>query len=651
MRRSIKFIWGASRRINGHWYLGLFGTYDRKGQRGHGIAISVRGVLVLLAALAVCGYVTGATALFFLWDRNPHSILTFQDALLYPVRRPLIAQKHGQAFIAQGLDLFRAQKYHDAANLLRLGLARFPHDFTARLKLAQYYELTNQRPIALKTLTEGLTDEFPGRAYLQTMLDSAEVAEDHELIISLGQRYLPRLRGIEHASTRRWLLRRTITAQLAAGRPADALAQAESEETNDTTSEYRVLALLALDRLDDAIALLADWRKRPGADQAVVSRLQVRAYRQASRFAEMEQALSELRALTPADPSAYIYAIVQQAMAGRDAAATVAFDDFLFRFGGSATNLLLLAEPLAEISHLALLEKCLAAAKERGFPMARYSVLQVQTQVKCGDWQAARRSLALLPPDTGREVSSGKIWREWMQLLTDTMGNQTGNASQLLLELLRTHRWTIDVFRRTSEALTLAGQIEVAHDVVALGARSYPASRWLQAEESKMAALVAQRRASPPEGASEPTAPSAFVEHRVVERLDEHVRLRQWEEASRLIREVHALRPAPSWLPAREPSLHLAQLRIYEGQGNSIGVIASAQAYLDGGDERSGKVLTIAETIAANGDRRTAIALAREILKRSPKHPPTQRALDAWQPTPVPAPAPKSLAPAKPAKS
>ncbi len=647
MKRFVKFIWGASGTIRGRWYLGLIGIYDRQGFRGNGLAISVRGLLLWHGALGVVADVAAAVMLFTLWDRNPHSFLSFQDALLYPVRRPLIAQKHGQAFIAQGLDLFRAQKYHDAANLLRLGLARYPHDLTARLKLAQYYELINQREIALRTLTEGLTDELPGRAYLQTLFDSAERAENHDLIIGLGNRYLATLPSNDASGTRHWLLRRTVTAQLAAGRPADALARAESEPAGDTTREYRVLALLALNRADDAIALLADWRRQPGADWTTVARLEVRAFRQAARFDAMEQALTELRARTPADPAPHVYGIVQQAMAGRDAAAFRLYEDFLFRFGGSASNLLLLAEPLAEIGHLALLKKCIAAAKERGYPLARFSVLRVQTLVQRGDWKTAAPVLAQLPPETGREAAAGKIWRTWMQHLIDAMGNQTSNAPQVLLELLRTHRWTMEVFRRTTEALLLAGQLEVAQDVIALGLRSFPASSWLQAQATQVAADLALRRTASPEGANDTATPFVFVEQRMVDRLDELLRRRAWDEAGRLIREVRALRPAPSWLPARESSLHLAQLRVYEGQGNQVGVISSAQAYLNGDDNRARTLLDTAESFDAKGDRRTAIALAREILRRSPQHTPTQRALAAWQPVA----AEKSPAPAKKPKS
>src|SRR4051812_28639767 len=95
---KFKFIWGGRKVIQGNWRLGLFALYDRvEGRRNSGLAISLRGLLIWCAALAVAAYLAGATALYVLWSRNTYSLLTYGDAVLYPVRRAAISEKKGQA--------------------------------------------------------------------------------------------------------------------------------------------------------------------------------------------------------------------------------------------------------------------------------------------------------------------------------------------------------------------------------------------------------------------------------------------------------------------------------------------------------------------------------------------------------------------------
>ncbi|MSU49751.1 MAG: hypothetical protein EXS37_11815 [Opitutus sp.] len=111
LKRRIKFVWGASRVIRGRWYLGLVGIYDREeGVRGDGLAVSVRGVLLWGGFLAVVMWFVAALVLFWIWERDPYSALTYEDALFYPTRRAEIAKKNGRAFISAGQDLFRAKK-------------------------------------------------------------------------------------------------------------------------------------------------------------------------------------------------------------------------------------------------------------------------------------------------------------------------------------------------------------------------------------------------------------------------------------------------------------------------------------------------------------------------------------------------------------
>jgi hypothetical protein len=631
----VKFIWGASRVIQGRWYLGLFGFYDRvEGVRDDGLAISVRGLLAWGAVLAVAAYVALASALFFVWRRSPYNRLGYTDALFYPARRASIAEQKGRAFIAEGMDLWQAKKYREAANLLRQGLARVPHDLPARTTLAQYHLLAGNQPQALRVLQDGLGDEYPGRTYVQTLCEVADQGENFDVEAEACARYRGKLPAAVADVEERWLEAREFAALLAAGRASDALAAAEAAGDGDVAREQRVVALLALGRIGDAVAFLAAWHAQPDASRSVIARLQVRAFREAKRFSEMDAAIEEFRQLAPADPAPLVYAVVQQAMAGRAEAARAALDDYLFRFGGTASNLLLVAEPLAEIGDRALLERCAAAAKERGYPAERYQVLWVQTCVQRGEWADAARELAQMPRASARSANAGATWREWAERLVGAASTSQEAAQLALVELLRSRPWSIPVFRRSILALRQAGRTETARDVAGIAAAAFPASAWLKTEAAEIAAEL-RTRAAPSEAGNAPDR-SPKSEAEFFAGLDAALRAAQWTEADNFIRELRRIDPPPAWRERREPDLRFAQMRIAAARGSRNELLAAARVFLSGDPARANQALTLAQEIY-RGDRETAIALVDEVLRTSPHFAAAEKLLDEWQPASAPA--------------
>ena len=479
-KRHIKFIWGASEVIKGKWHFGLVGFYDRiEGKRDDGLAISVRGLLQWLGGAAAATYLAFATTLFWFWQRNPYCLLTYSDALLRPVRRAEVRDLQGQAFIAQGIDAMRAKHWAEAVSLLRQGLAYHPGDLRGRLTLAQFYVAANQRPLALKMLQEGLGAEFPGRAFLQVLFDVAEQGEDFDLVVRVGDRYLPQLNTAASTRDRRWLQARLFSALASSQHFTELQALADAEEPGDIASEHKVLACLGRGRPDEALAALSEWKAQPRSDVRVVLRLRIRALREAKRFDEMDRAIEELRILSPADPRSAVYGVVQRAMAGRAAAASVALGDYLFRFGGTTQNLQMLGEPLAEIGQRGLLERVIAAAAERGFPAATYQVMLVQAVVQDGDWETATRTLAAMKPVAVRDVA-GQLWRDWMQRLVAAASVPGDAAGPALVDFLHTRPWPLKMFRLSVDALRLGGRLDTARDVLALAGGAFPASAWIE---------------------------------------------------------------------------------------------------------------------------------------------------------------------------
>ena len=630
MKRRIKFVWGSSRVIKGRWYLGLFGLYGRRdGWREDGLAISVRGLSLWFLAAATASYVAGTVALFSFWQRDPYSMRTYSDALFFSLRRGEIHDKNGQALIARGTDAMREKKWADAVAYLRQGLALHPHDWQARLTLAQFYVATNQRAMAMRQFQEGLTNEFPGKACLAGMFAIAEQGEDYDVIVQTARRYLPLLQGGTAWPDRRWLLARECAALIGARRFDEALARAAAAEPGEITFEQRVLALLELHRPADALRPLAEWRALPGADRAAVARLSVRAYREAGQFNEMETALEEMRTQAPTDPAAMVYGVVQQALAGREAPAKAALENYLFRFGGWSENLQLVATPLAEVGNLPLLERCVAAAAERGYPAPPYQSLLVQARVRGGEWNAAARTLAEMKPVSGRAAAQDQLWRDWMKRLLDAAQGRGEVASLNLVDILGSRPWHVKAFQLTVEALRRAQQLETARDVLAHARAMFPASAWAETQGAEVAQEIAARMPS----SAGPVAPKAglLTEKKFFQRLDESLAGEQWITAEQLIREARSTESAPDWLNSRDGELRLAEMKVAQANGERARMLMAAALYLNGDAGRTRLALEWARVLHAKGDPASAIALAVEVLRRTPEDVAARKLLSTWR--------------------
>ena len=634
-RLRIKLVWGGAEVIRGRWYFGLIGIYERvTGQRREGFAVSMRGVLLWCLALLLVAYVAATAVLFSFWQRNPYCLLNYTDALFYPVRRAVVAEKKGQAFIAEGQELLKAQKWGDGARLLRQGLTLYPGDLSARQALAKFNVLANQRPQAVKLLVEGLPRDYPGRTYLLGLFDLAEQGDDYDLVVSTADRYLPQLKGAAVAVDRRWLTGRKFGALAAAHRRAEALALAEAEDPGEMAVEHRVLALIELGRATEAADLLETWRKQAGTNEQTARRLQVRVSREAGRPEEMERVLEEMRALAPGDPRQAVYGIVQRAMAGRDASAKAALDDFLFRFSGAVANLQLAAEPLAEIGQRGLFERCVAAATEQGYGLQPFRVLQVQLHVQRGEWAEATAVLARMKPVPGRTVPAAEqFWLEWMGRLVAASAGPAEAAQGALVEFLRGRPWPMKIFRNSIEALRRAGRVETAREVISLAEGPYPASRWVQAQKADVAKALAERAGAAP-AVPVATGPDGRLklERFFFERIEELLRDRKWTQAEDLIREARGMVPPLSWVEPRDGDLRLAEVRLNQGRGEVPVMLASARLYLNGDAERARRVTVLAREVYDAGDKAGAIALVQIVVQRTPDDVTAKRLLAQWKP-------------------
>jgi len=626
--RRIKFVWGASKVIRGRWYLGLIGFYDRvEGVPDGGVAISGRGLLLWGTALGLAAYLSLAGAVFWFWQRDGSGALTYGDAVFYPIRRKLVVEKKGQAFIARGLEALKERRWHDGMNGLRQGLARYPRDRHARLMLAQLYVASDQRPLGLKLLVEGLTSEYPERAYLQALFEIASQGENNALVAKWAEHFrtqLPELKETE----KRWLLSCQFGALLADNRETAALELLAGEPESNVVYEQKVTALLAVKKWDEALRELTAWRKFSGKELLPILRLEGRVWREKGRPEELERTLAELRTRFSTDPRVRVYEVVQLVMAQQTASADRALTNFLFRFGTSPDHLLMLAEPLGEVGATSALLRVIAAAKEQGHPLSALYGHLVQAEISRGDWVAAT---ALLPHvDLGSAAKGAdQFLFTWTKRLVDAAISPGDNAQLALAEFMRTRAWPMKLYRRTIEVLQRAERHGTARDVAAIGLRSFPDNEWLQ-HQIKGATEAIAVRVTPVIVAD--SAEKLPEESFYFEQLGQWLDRAEWEKAEQWIQHARAVRPAPFWIQRRDPDLRFAQMRIGHGRGQLTAVMSAASLYLNTDLERARRVLTFATEVSSQGDRETAEKLTKEILRRVPGYLPAKRQLAEWEP-------------------
>lgn len=624
----IRLIWGGAKQAPGHWRLGLWGVRERQVGSSPRVVISVRGVLTWMLGLAFAGYLVGATALYFWFAQNPYNLVKWTDTLLMPLRWDHVRELRGRMMIAEGLDDLRAKRWGEAHMKLRVGLARAPAETRARLALAEFYNLANRRPDAIKLLAEGLKFGYPGRQYLGALSAMAVQSEDFETALAACDAVEP-----TDEEEREWLRAQKIGVLIAAKRAEEALAliDAQGEPATTQMREARVLALVETGRHDDAIAFLAQWREAVPANRAQVLRLQARAYREAGRNAEMAEALEGLRQLEPTEPRSYVYAIVQRFLAGERDGAAAGLEHFVRRFGSSSQSMALAASALVEAKALRLVERCAEVAQAHGFPAKYFRLALAQAQITAGEWWAAAVTLAELKPLLAGANATERFSYECMEKVVTLAREPSSAPESPLLDLLQQRPLPLSVYRQAAEALLRADRPAAAKSVMAMAERIYPVS-----------ATVARLRAEADEKLEAKTAASSAVavvtlpatrpaetEGEFFERLKTMEADGRWREMAEAVRRVRVSKPG--WLARREAEVFEAQMRAAIQTLDTPELLAAARLYLNGSAERSMRVVELASALSGERRKTDGERLIVEVLRRSASFAPALRLREEWR--------------------
>lgn len=631
----IKLIWGASKVIAARWRFGLWGFYERK--QGHvdsGLAISVRGVLGLGLVLTVIAYVGGATAIYLWLDRREHNYVTYSDVLLLPLRVTEVREKRGQTYLDAGIDALKQQRWSEGEMKLRLGLARYPQALKARLALAEFYYFIQQNERALKVLTEGMdaVPTYPGRRYLANYLLIAGQGQDYGAILDACARYLETPSFQLPEKERDWLVQQKLGALIADGQTQEALAILEASPSNPIFNEQRVLVLLELGRTEEAAHYLETWRKTDTGTAQIV-RLQVRVARELGQVERMNGFLDELRRLGPADPRNLAYAVVQQKLAHADEAAQASLAEYFFRFGGFATNVVLVAQPLAEIGAVDLVQACLTRATEQGYDLRPYLLLLTQAQLKNGNWQEARATAQRLAAMSNKGRSAQELAATELTGILAAITAESGDAPQVaLLKYVDSNRLIFPSYRMIAEVLTKAERYEAVLEITARAERLYPKNRALDSFKAQATAVIAARKAQSMQVGGKPDAP-VFVEDTFFRRIDEAMAQKQWTEAAAMIRDMQQAKP--TWFVSREADVLDRQMRVARGAQSLLEMSLAARLMIDGSLGRAQRVVDYAVELRNQGDTEPAILLLREVIRKMPTHALARRLLADWTAAPA----------------
>jgi hypothetical protein len=643
----IRIQWGGARSHPARWFLGLVGLYQRKQARGYGLVLSLRGLLIWSVVGAFVGYFAGGGYYWWKLEQRPHNYVRYGDVLLYPLsaeKRAEVRELQGKAFIAGGMDEFAAKQWHRAMMSLGLGLERYPRDLNARLKLAQLFLGSRVRLKAQETLMRGLDHGWPGRPYLEAAIETAAAGEDHELVVEICDRGLALHDGALHpAADRRWLVERRLRALIAEKRVDEALATVEREQAllgENLFFEVRILALLNEGKAAEAASEAEAWRLRSPSDPSIL-RLLARTYREAGRIDDMRRTLAAMRADAPADPRSHVFSVIQTLLAGGSDEGRAMVEDYVFRFGGTESNYVLLVEPLAEIGRAEELELLLAAAAERGMKDPRLAAARLQVLIGERRWSEAARQIesirASLPPGaTGRATLV-----DFYQHLIAAAADPADGAQSGLTDYVRVRQLPMVLYRQSVEVLRRAGRAETALRVLNFAEGVYPNNAYLatardeirrEIEAGKAAAAASRVVVAPAAALSSQASFEAEVD-RVADADGPSTALR-------LFRDLRQARPA--WLEAADEPIARRELLLH-GEGDDLAALqGAARIYLTSDLARKEQVIALATRLHGRSRSDSARLLLTEVLKRFPGDGAASRLMALWFPPVKAAPVPET---------
>jgi hypothetical protein len=407
------------------------------------------------------------------------------------------------------------------------------------------------------------------------------------------------------------------------------LAAHAAELEPSVINEARLIALFGLDRKAEALTLIEAWRASDG-DTPQVLRLAARTYRENDELAKMDAALVSLRSLLPADPRTRVFAIIQTLLAGREDQGRAMIDDFIFRFGGTATNFAILATSLGEIGRLVELDTVLAAAAERGFRGSDFGLVRLKALIAAHRWPEASAQVASVRagPLKG-DAQSLALALNYYEAMLVALQDPARGAQSSFVDRVRPMQLSLQLYRQAIELLQKEGRVETARAIVTFAEGVFPGNLYFEKKRSELdAQLVALTQAARPEQATAKATletPTAFFAA-----LEDFETQNTPAAGLALIRDLRRMRP--DWLAAHEEKLMRFELTFLAKGDDLVALQSTARSYLNGDITRANRVMLLASELHDEGQREKTRLLLDEVLRRTPGQERASRLRDTFFP-------------------
>lgn len=646
--RKVSFSWKPTVSGREKWRWGLFMIVPSRSGRSNRLRILVRGLLLWLAGIAAALYLTAATAWFVMLERRPINYVTWIDCVLAPIRWDDISRMRGEAFIAEGLAALEDRRWSEARLKIEAGLARAPHHWTGRRSLGLFYVAAGRRDLGIGLMMEGLRLHYPGRDAVELLIQLGVLGDDFDTALDAVET-ASALPGRAVARDKDWLIDQKCRLLMVGERYEEALAWiSDQEKMTDLRHESRTVALLELGRYDKARVALADWGEGSGV-LGGVRRIGVRLERETGNYEAMREILDEMRRRAPASPQPWVYTVVQESLAGEEAAAAAALEMFFMRFGLKPQHLALAAEPLKDIEAWELYDEIISFAAERGIEGVQLQRLQVEAAMERGEFDLARTELSsYLAAQNTTPTAREQAWNEIMDALIEHLARGEDATGQTLVSIVESVPVELAFAKNMARQLEDAGRLETALRVWELSAHRYPASDDARDASERLRKVVVVDQPvevelpdvedgdaidldavlPQPDELPDDIAVAIQSSRRfsgLVERLIEQ---KKWGELDQLLREVRRARP--NWLPSAADAIYEAEIELNLGDENWSSLITNVRMRIDGSLDRALETMKIARRLDDLGERDMAERVLEEIERRQPNFPPARRMREDW---------------------
>ncbi len=647
----ISFSWKPTISGRERWRLGLFMLVPSKSGRHQKLRIMVRGLLLWLAGMATAAYLAAAGALYYWLDQRPFNLVTLADCVLAPVRWDEITRKRGDAYIAEGLAALEQRNWSEAVLKIQAGLARSPDHRVGREKLALFYVAAGQRERGLKLMLDGMKRSYPGRETMDLFFKLCLAGEDFDLCLEGYETALAKSGGAVERD-RLWLIEQKTRVLMVAERFADALAWIDQQvQRSDLLLESRVVTLIGLKRYAEAHTALQEWEDGSGSVNGGTMRIGVRLAREEQDLAHMRVLLERMKARAPTDANPWIYAVVQEHLAGDASQAQRDLDTFFMRFETKPAAMKRLADPLLEIEAWDLLDQVESRARLLGQEPSGWTRLQVESSIRSGDYASALRALEAfdVPAEGDADARGAAFWKETQLALARHLATGETSSGEALLQLVRQAPLALSGLKRMAELNEQAGNLTTALNLMQVARMRFPGSKSVAGAVDRLSQEVSATEQVDVElplvqdgtpvdldietmlggAATVSTDERVLGSARVfLARCDELIEQQAWGEMENLMRDLR--RERPTWMNSSTAELLTREIELNIGLRNWPALVTNVRFRLDGSLARALEIMNLVRRLDGSGERTAAERVLSEIERRQGDFPPARRQREDW---------------------